>query len=241
MPTRSEVHLLDAEGDRIQGAVCLDGTALFLARTTWNGSRRLHFRVRDPESTNAVLQRIVALGGERRPWDYKMWRDPGWEQATWFFSPGCRLTLRCSGRPRRSLRSLSRPPLNARDWSSPDLDTLERAIAGVEPNGPLARGSTPVSLARREGHDVYEEPSDNRVDLRLVGLEGGAGRGGRGGVEHVRVRPRDRLSPSHSQVLRFRRAATVYLVTLERGVIWTPPAAKGSGTPVSLSGCIRRE
>ena len=87
MPTQSEVLLLDAEGDRIQGAVCLDGAALFLARTTWNGNRRLHFRVRNPESTNAVLQRIVALGGELRPWDYKMWRDPGWEQATWFFSP----------------------------------------------------------------------------------------------------------------------------------------------------------
>jgi hypothetical protein len=44
------------------------------------------------------------------------------------------------------------------------------------------------SLARREGHEVCEEPSDSRVDVRLVGLEGSATREGRGGAKRLRVR-----------------------------------------------------
>ena len=88
MPPRSEVLLLDAETDRIEGAVCsTDGGALFVARTTWNGCRQLHFRVRDPEATNAVLQQLIAGADEVRDWDYRMWRDPGWDEVAWFFSP----------------------------------------------------------------------------------------------------------------------------------------------------------
>ncbi len=78
--------LVKEVGEEISLALCVDGNALFLARNTWNGERQLLFRVRDPETANVTLQRLTTGGDEKRHLEYRMWSDPEWSEAQWFFT-----------------------------------------------------------------------------------------------------------------------------------------------------------
>jgi uncharacterized Zn finger protein (UPF0148 family) len=91
MPTAEESSVLFEVGDRIEQVV-MDGrtekgasNALFLARSTWNGLRELHFRIHDPELTEQALKDLIASGSHRRQWHYQMTDDPDWTEASRIF------------------------------------------------------------------------------------------------------------------------------------------------------------
>ena len=87
MPTSQESLLLRDIADRIEAAV-LEGrtehggeNALFLARTTWNGLRELHFQVHDPELADHALGNLLKANEWQRNWEYRMEHDPKWVAA----------------------------------------------------------------------------------------------------------------------------------------------------------------
>jgi hypothetical protein len=87
MPTHDESQLLFGIGDRIEATVLGGRTefggenALFLARSTWNMIRELHFHVHDPEIAHGALQRLLDSETWQRGWEYRMQSDPEWKQA----------------------------------------------------------------------------------------------------------------------------------------------------------------
>lgn len=91
MPAHAESQLLFGIGDRIESAVLSGRTqfggenALFLARSTWNGIRELHFQVHDPEITHAALQQLLTSEEWQRDWEYRMHDDPEWQYAAAIF------------------------------------------------------------------------------------------------------------------------------------------------------------
>lgn len=91
MPTREESQLLFEVGDRVDEVVLAGRTnsgaknALFLARSTWNELRELHYYVQDPEITHTALQALIESGHHKRHWEYQMKQDPQWEEAGWIF------------------------------------------------------------------------------------------------------------------------------------------------------------
>jgi len=76
-----ELSLVVMSGKTVRGSV----NALFLARSTWNGTRELHYYVHDPEIVHGELQE--ALNGKIwcREWSYRMERDEEWEKAGYIF------------------------------------------------------------------------------------------------------------------------------------------------------------
>ena len=92
MPAPDESNLLFEIADRIEREVLEVTTengavdALFLARSTWNESRELYFRVHDPEPMDEALKSMV----ERKTWHDRSWRyemthDPEWVEAAHVF------------------------------------------------------------------------------------------------------------------------------------------------------------
>lgn len=87
MPTRAERKIIDDIGDDVDRHLKADDNALLLARITWNGTRRLLYRVHDPEVANEFLSRIVVDTAYRREIDFRMEHDEGWKLAEPFLSP----------------------------------------------------------------------------------------------------------------------------------------------------------
>lgn len=91
MPSSEESGLLFAVGDEIETVVLEGrteqgaGNALFLARSTWNGFRELYFQIHDPEVTDRALTDLIASGGHRREWHYRLTDDPDWTEASHIF------------------------------------------------------------------------------------------------------------------------------------------------------------
>lgn len=83
MPSPEESEILLEIGDKIEEAL-LGYNALFLARSTWDGLRTLVFRVHNPDVADATLKTLIAQE-QRRPWEYHMESDPGWEGAGIYF------------------------------------------------------------------------------------------------------------------------------------------------------------
>ena len=92
MPAPDESKLLFRIADRIEREVLKTTTgsgaadALFLARSTWNESRELYFRVHDPKPMDEALKKMV----KRKTWyghgwRYEMAHDPAWEKAGYVF------------------------------------------------------------------------------------------------------------------------------------------------------------
>lgn len=87
MPTPAESALLYEVGDEIEAAIFAARTesntrnVLFLARSTWNGVRELHFQVHDAEVVNAALSSLITADKRRREWEFKMTHDPHWQEA----------------------------------------------------------------------------------------------------------------------------------------------------------------
>lgn len=78
MPTPAEQEVLGALGEDLRQRLQAIDNAAFLASITWNGTRQLVFRVRDPERANAFLTTLVDDPSPVRQLDYRMEEDPTW-------------------------------------------------------------------------------------------------------------------------------------------------------------------
>ena len=81
LPTPAEQEVLGALGEELRRELQADGNAAFLASITWNGTRQLVFRVRDPERANAFLAMLVNHPAPVRQMEYRMEEDPSWALA----------------------------------------------------------------------------------------------------------------------------------------------------------------
>ena len=81
MPTADEVKALEILEDEISDVLQTGGNAIFLARTTWRGTRDLLYRVREPDAANAALQKLITEGSQLREWEYLMEKDAEWKLA----------------------------------------------------------------------------------------------------------------------------------------------------------------
>jgi hypothetical protein len=81
MPTPAEQEVLGPFGEELRRKLQADDNAAFLASITWNGTRQLVFRVRDPERANAFLKTLVDDPSPVRPMEYRMEEDPSWTLA----------------------------------------------------------------------------------------------------------------------------------------------------------------
>ena len=84
MPSEDERAIVDPFCDKLDEEIKAGGNALFLIRETWNKTRRLVWRVYDPEIANQHLQYILEYKQYPRPFDYHMAHDEEWEQAKWY-------------------------------------------------------------------------------------------------------------------------------------------------------------
>ncbi len=81
MPSKRERAVLEPFCDMLDDEIKVGGNALFLVRETWNKTRRMVWRVRDPEIAHHHLQRIIEYKLHPRNFDYHMEQDVAWEQA----------------------------------------------------------------------------------------------------------------------------------------------------------------
>jgi hypothetical protein len=86
MPSEEEREIVDPFCDKLDEEIKAGGNALFLIRETWNKTRRLVWRVYDPEIANQHLQYIIEHHKHPRPFDYRMEQDVSWEQADRYFN-----------------------------------------------------------------------------------------------------------------------------------------------------------
>lgn len=84
MPTPDEHNLVGQIGKHFDENLKANGNALFLARTTWNGTRQYLYRVYNPEIANAFLMGIIENDKEIRPFDFKIVHDEEWQLAKWY-------------------------------------------------------------------------------------------------------------------------------------------------------------
>jgi hypothetical protein len=86
MPSEDERKVVDPFCDKLDEEIKAGGNALFFVRETWNKTRRLVWRVYDPEIADQHLQYIVKYHKYPRPFDWHMEQDMEWEQTKWYFS-----------------------------------------------------------------------------------------------------------------------------------------------------------
>ncbi|KKC99072.1 DUF695 domain-containing protein [Photobacterium halotolerans] len=84
MPSEAERKIVDPFCDQLEEEIKAGGNALFLARETWNKTRRLVWMVNDPEIPHQHLQHIIEHSRHPRPFDYRMEEDIDWEQPEWY-------------------------------------------------------------------------------------------------------------------------------------------------------------
>ncbi|ELA7191369.1 DUF695 domain-containing protein [Vibrio alginolyticus] len=85
MPSEDEQAIVDPFCDQLDEEIKAGGNALFLVRETWNNTRRVVWRVYDPEVAHQHLQYIVDHYRYPRQFDWHMEQDLEWEQADWYF------------------------------------------------------------------------------------------------------------------------------------------------------------
>lgn len=85
MPSLDEQQIVDSFCDKLNEEIKAGGNALFLIRETWNGTRRMVWRVYDPEIAHKHLQYIIEYKQHPREFEYRMEEDPYWEEAKWYF------------------------------------------------------------------------------------------------------------------------------------------------------------
>ncbi len=73
-------------GENIRGRDAERPNALFLARTTWNHTRELVWRVYEPEVCNWFLENLIADDSVPQSFDYKMEYDKEWKLAEWYLN-----------------------------------------------------------------------------------------------------------------------------------------------------------
>jgi hypothetical protein len=78
MPSQEERDIVDPFCDKLDEEIKAGGNALFLVRETWNKTRRLVWRVYDPDIAQEHLQYIVDNHRHPRPFDWHMEQDMEW-------------------------------------------------------------------------------------------------------------------------------------------------------------------
>lgn len=86
LPTQEEQAVLGRLGEDFRTNLQADGNAALLASITWNGTRQIVFRVRDPEVANAYLTSVIG-GDPVRPFEYRMEEDQSWALAATYLEP----------------------------------------------------------------------------------------------------------------------------------------------------------
>ncbi|MEM6583028.1 MAG: DUF695 domain-containing protein [Pseudomonadota bacterium] len=84
MPSDEESAIVDPFCRQLDEEIKAGGNALFLARETWNRTRRMVWMVYDPEIAHQHLQYIIEHHRYPRPFDYHMKEDREWKQAEWY-------------------------------------------------------------------------------------------------------------------------------------------------------------
>lgn len=87
MALPEEQAVLGRLGEEIRGELQAGGNAALLASITWNGTRQLVYRVRDPEVANAYLVRLTGSDAPVRQMEYQMEEDARWEFADAYLEP----------------------------------------------------------------------------------------------------------------------------------------------------------
>ena len=85
MPSEEERQIVEPFCDKLDEDIKSGGNALFFVRETWNKTRRLVWRVYDPEIAHAHLQHIIDNQKHPSPFDWHMEQDLEWKQAKWYF------------------------------------------------------------------------------------------------------------------------------------------------------------
>jgi hypothetical protein len=86
MPSGEEREAVDPFCDQLDEEIKAGGNALFFIRETWNKTRRLVWRVYEPEIAHQHLQYIIEHHRHPRKFDYRMEQDIEWNEAEWYFS-----------------------------------------------------------------------------------------------------------------------------------------------------------
>ncbi len=86
MPSHQEREVVDPFCDQLNDEIKAGGNALFVIRENWNKTRRMVWRVYDPEIAHQHLQYILEHHKYPRQFDYHMQEDFEWEQISWYFS-----------------------------------------------------------------------------------------------------------------------------------------------------------
>jgi hypothetical protein len=88
LPTKAEQAVLARLAEGFRSHLQADGNAVLLASITWNGTRQLVFRVRDPERANAYLTSVVESAPPVRQLEFRMEADPAWALAEQYLKHG---------------------------------------------------------------------------------------------------------------------------------------------------------
>ncbi len=86
MPSQEERDIVDPFCAKLDTEIKAGGNALFLLRETWNRTRRMAWRVYDPEIADSHLKYILEYHCYPRQFDYHMTQDLDWKQAEWYLS-----------------------------------------------------------------------------------------------------------------------------------------------------------
>lgn len=86
LPSPNEQNTLYKFEDELDQLIKANGNALFLARVTHDGRRELIWRVRDPELTNSIVQKILRARDYPREFDYRVEEDQQWHKASWYLN-----------------------------------------------------------------------------------------------------------------------------------------------------------
>ena len=86
MPSEKEREIVDPFCDKLEEDIKVGGNALFIVRETWNKTRRLVWRVYDPEIADQHLKYIINNHKHPRQFDYHMVQDLEWEQVEWYYN-----------------------------------------------------------------------------------------------------------------------------------------------------------
>jgi hypothetical protein len=87
LPTDEEQRTLTAVRETLDATLLADRNALWFGSITWNKTRQLVYRVRDPSVANEYLATLVASPAAMRPMQYRMVEDASWEQAEYYLEP----------------------------------------------------------------------------------------------------------------------------------------------------------
>ena len=87
LPVKTELEIVSKFDDFLQENIKGDlekPNALFFARTTWNSTLQIIFKVFDPKQVNNFLNDLIEDKNYPRYFDYRIEEDENWEITKWY-------------------------------------------------------------------------------------------------------------------------------------------------------------